>query len=62
MFVTMMHEEVHDWAGQEEQERQRAQHMRGVLGEEVITCHDGEAAEDEFGEAGHLSTAVGFML
>ncbi|MBB3862025.1 hypothetical protein GGQ88_003319 [Novosphingobium hassiacum] len=58
----MMHEEVHDRAGQEEKERQCAQHVHSVLGEQVVARHYREAAENEFGEAGHLSAAMKFML
>lgn len=62
MFVTMVHEEVHDRAGQEEQEWQRVQHMRGMLGEEIIARDDGEPDEDEFGAARHLAAVMGLMI
>jgi hypothetical protein len=34
--MTAVHEDMHQWAGQQQQERQRAEQVRAVLGEQEV--------------------------
>jgi hypothetical protein len=44
--MPVMHEEMHQRARRHQQIRQHAEHMRGMFREQIETCDDKEAAED----------------
>lgn len=45
--VTAVHEQVHERAGQEDQVGQRAEEMRGVLGDQEESCDQKEADQGD---------------
>lgn len=60
--MPMMHEQVHQWAEQDEQVGKSTEKIRSVLGEEEEAEHDGERHPDprDYAARGrHLADVVG---
>ncbi|CUU17731.1 hypothetical protein CDS [Bradyrhizobium sp.] len=49
MAVSSVHEEVHEWAGEERQPEQQPEHVSPVFGEQERAGDDQESYQDQAG-------------